>query len=34
MDTMGVIFTIFLVVAAVLVGLYFLGRKLQKKSDE
>ena len=34
MDAMGITFTVVLIVAAVLVGLYFLGRKLQKKSDE
>ena len=34
MDPIGVVFTVILVVAVILVGLYFLGRKLQKKSDE
>ena len=34
MDALGITFTVILVVAAILVGLYFLGRKLQKKSDE
>ena len=34
MDTLGIIFTIVVVVALVLVGLYFLGNKLQKKADE
>ena len=34
MDTLGIIFTVVLVVALVLVGLYFLGNKLQKKQNE
>lgn len=34
MDTVGIIFTIFLVVALVLVGMYFLGKKMMKKQDE
>lgn len=34
MDTVGLIFTIILIVAAVLVGLYFIGNKLMKKQDE
>ena len=34
MDALSITFTVILVVAAILVGLYFLGRKLQKKSDE
>lgn len=34
MDTLGIIFTVILVVALVLVGLYFLGNKLQKKQSE
>ena len=34
MDTLGIIFTVILVVALVLVGLYFLGNKLQKKQAE
>ncbi len=34
MDTLGIIFTVVLAVALVLVGFYFLGRKLQKKTDE
>ncbi|MBQ7063470.1 MAG: hypothetical protein IJM90_01075 [Firmicutes bacterium] len=34
MDTLGIIFIVVLSVAAVLVGLYFLGRHLQKKQDE
>ena len=34
MDTLGIIFIVVLAVAAVLVGLYFLGRHLQKKQDE
>ena len=31
MDTLGIIFTVVIIVILVLVGLYFLGRKLQKK---
>lgn len=31
MDTLGIIFTVVIIVIIVLVGLYFLGRKLQKK---
>ena len=34
MDTLGIIFTVVLVVAAILVGLFFLGRHLQKKQGE
>lgn len=34
MDTLGIIFTVIIVVALVLVGLYFLGNKLQKKQSE
>ncbi|MBR2262960.1 MAG: hypothetical protein IJ917_01220 [Firmicutes bacterium] len=34
MDTLGIIFTVILVVALLLVGLYFLGNKLQKKQAE
>ncbi len=34
MDTLGIIFTVILAVALVLVGLYFLGNKLQKKQNE
>ena len=34
MDTLGIIFTVVLVVAAIIVGLFFLGRHLQKKQGE
>ena len=34
MDTLGIIFTVILVVALLLVGLYFLGNRLQKKQNE
>lgn len=34
MDALSITFTVIIIVALVLVGLYFLGRKLQKKSDE
>ena len=34
MDTLGIIFTVMIVVALVLVGLYVLGNKLQKKQNE
>ncbi len=34
MDTLGIIFTVVIVVALILVGLYILGNKLQKKQSE
>lgn len=34
MDTLGIVFTVILVVALILVGMYFLGSKLQKKQSE
>ncbi len=34
MDTLGIIFTVILVIAAILAGMYFLGRYLQKKQNE
>lgn len=34
MDTLGIIFTVIFAVALILVGLYFLGSKLQKKQNE
>ena len=34
MDTLGIIFTILFVIALILTGMYFLGRKLQKKQSE
>ena len=34
MDTLGIIFTVVLIIAAILAGMYFLGRYLQKKQNE
>ena len=34
MDTLGIIFTVVLIIAAILAGMYFLGKYLQKKQNE
>ena len=34
MDTLGIIFTVVLVIAAIVAGMYFLGKYLQKKQAE